>query len=141
MKKLTTAYENQDLHTLLSLEIMWMNRAASNEDESRTQKAEEQLKVYNDLLKDQVKSLQEELDHLFLHPRYFDIENILKGYHEPSFILQALNNEKQKLLEDFERFSSTIIDLKGGSNFKRIKQILKEFSAPLNFFEMIEFFL
>ncbi|MGZ3633892.1 MAG: hypothetical protein ACXWM7_06410, partial [Parachlamydiaceae bacterium] len=128
MKKLTLAYENQDLHTLLSLEITWMNRSASNEGDSRFQIGEEQLKIYNAILKDQVKSLEEEVDHLFTHPRYFDMRHILDEYHQTS-VIEMLEDEKKQLSKDIERYSLAIIDLKGGSNFKRVKQILKEFSS------------
>ncbi len=140
MKKLTVAYDNQDLHTLLTLEITWMNRNASNGSESGVQEVEEQLNVYNALLKDQVKSLQKELNNLFLHPRYFDMQHILNGHHQSS-ILEMLEDEESQLFSDFERYSLSIIELKEGSNFKRIKQILKEFSSMPNVFEMMGLFL
>jgi len=139
MKKLTVAYENQDLHTLLSLEITWMNRIASNGSKSHLQNAGEQLNIYNALLKDQVQSLQEELDYLFRHPRYFDMRHILNGYRRSS-ILEILEDEEQQLFSDFERYSLAIIDLKEGSNFKGIKQILKQFSSVPDVFEMMDFF-
>jgi hypothetical protein len=141
MKKLTLAYENQDLHTLLSLEITWMNRSASNESDSRFQIGEEQLKIYNAILKDQVKSLEVELNYLFTHPRYFDMRHILDGYRQAS-IIETLEDEKEQLSKDIERYSLAIIDLKGGSNFKRVKEILKEFSsAPKDIFSDLMKFL
>jgi hypothetical protein len=138
MKKLTVAYENQDLHTLFSLEITCMNRTASSESDSP--ETQEQLKVYNSILKDQVESLQEQLDNLFMHPRYFDIQHILSRYPPFSF-LEILKNKEQQLSKDVEHYSLTITDLKEGSNFKKVKEILKEFSKELDVFEMFESFL
>lgn len=142
MKKLTVAYDNQDLHTLLSLEITWMNRNAENENDSHVQ-ADEQLKIYNALLKEQTKSLEEELNVLFRHPRYFDIQHLING--NSSSILDILENENCTLSSDFRRYSKAIIDLKDGSNFKGIKEILKAFSNPPNpdmveLIEMMKFF-
>lgn len=139
MKKLTVAYDNQDLHTLLSLEITWMNRTASN-SESYLQDAEDQLIVYNALLKDQVKSLEEELDALFMHPKYRDIKRIL-NHHPQSSIIEILKDEKQQFSSDLKRYTSSIIELKEGTNFKRIKEILKEFGRVPDFFEMLKFYL
>jgi hypothetical protein len=139
MKKLTVAYDNQDLHTLLSLEITWMNRTASN-SESHVQEAEEQLSVYNALLKDQVKSLEEELDALFMHPKFMDIQRIL-AHHPRSTIIDILKDEEQYISGDLKRYSSSIMELKDGTNFKGIKQILKEFEREPDFLEMLQFFL
>ncbi|MGZ3749562.1 MAG: hypothetical protein ACXVCD_19650, partial [Pseudobdellovibrionaceae bacterium] len=44
-------------------------------------------------------------------------------------VIEMLEDEKKQLSKDIERYSLAIIDLKGGSNFKRVKQILKEFSS------------
>lgn len=127
MAKLTTAYDNQDLHTLLTLEINWMNRFSSTQTNRLL--ADEQLKIYNSILKDQTESLKNELDSLHLHARYFDLLQILEESHENS-ILDALSNKEQQLSGDIMRYSSAVKDLKGGSNFTRLKQILKEYSTP-----------
>lgn len=128
MKKLTTAYENHDLHALLSLEITWMNRSVSNKSESYLENVEDQLKIYNAILKDQVESLQFEFNCLHHHPKYYVLQRILNTSH-PSYIFSVLEDEETQLSLDIERYSSAIIDLKEGSNFKRIKEILKEFSG------------
>lgn len=136
MKKVTVAYENQDLHTLLSLEITWMNRTATNQIEL----AEEQLSVYNALLNDQIESLQEELDCLIDHPRYFDIQHLL-GDDDPSFVFEILDEEKEKISIDLERFSSSIVELGDGTNFRGVKEILKIITSEPDIFEMLESFL
>jgi hypothetical protein len=138
MKKLTAAYESQDLHTLLSLEITWMNQATASE--SGYQEADEQLNTYNCILKNQVVTLQEQLNDLVMHPRYFDIQHILRGY-PPSSFLAELKDEEKEISKDLKRYSSAVTDLQDGSNFKEVKQILKEFSSRPHFFEMFDFLM
>lgn len=141
MKKLTTAYENQDLHTLLSLEIKWMNRATSNEDENPVQETEEKLKLYNMILRDQVEALCIELDCLWENPKYFDMRWILKqhlGWHMSS-VVERLKEAEKKFLNDIKLYSSSIRDLKEGSNFKGLKQVLKDFSSEPDISEIMKF--
>lgn len=77
MKKLTNAYENNDLYTLLTLENEWMNVSSSQ----AASQSREQLKIYNAILKDQVRALQDNLGLLISHPKYFQIHK----YFEYSF--------------------------------------------------------
>lgn len=77
MKRLTTAYENNDLYALLALEMEWMN-GSKNADRLIN---DAQLKTYNAVLKDQVKALQESIDMLILHHKYFPIHR----FHEDFF--------------------------------------------------------
>ncbi len=71
MKKLTTAFKNNDIYSLLSIEMEWMNRSpgkiASQNDQD--------LKLYNTILKDQIKELQTTIDMLIMHPRYTPIQS------------------------------------------------------------------
>lgn len=73
MKRLTSAYEDNDLHTLLSLEIEWMNRS---EEEAKNQ-TDEQIKIYNSILKDQVETLQENMQMVILNPKYLPLQSYL----------------------------------------------------------------
>ena len=123
---MTDAYENKDLHALLSLEIAWMNRIASNEEESHFQAVEEQPMIYNSILKDQAASVKEELDRIGFSPRYYDMLHILENSY-PFSVFEALENEKEQLTCDIQRYSSAIVDLTGGSNFKRVKKFSKNF--------------
>lgn len=139
MKKLTIAYENQDLHTLLSLEITWMNRTASNGEESGFENTEEKLKCYNMILKDQVEELRAEIDCLWDHPRYFEMRSTLRENPEchASSFLKTLEEITEKFSDDIKLYSSTISDLKSGSNVKGMKKILKDFSSKPDFLKMV----
>jgi hypothetical protein len=66
MQELTAAYRNNDLHTLLRLELEWIHR----EEGDVERLTEEKLSIYNQVLKEQVFELERELADLPYHPRY-----------------------------------------------------------------------
>jgi hypothetical protein len=66
MQELTAAYRNNDLHTLLRLELEWIHR----EEGDVERLTEEKLSIYNQVLKEQVFELERELAELPYHPRY-----------------------------------------------------------------------
>jgi hypothetical protein len=66
MQELTAAYRNNDLHTMLRLELDWIQR----EEGDLERLTEEKLSAYNQVLKEQVDDLQSKLDQLPDLPRY-----------------------------------------------------------------------
>lgn len=66
MQELTAAYRSNDLHTLLRLELTWIEREEHNLDRL----TEEKLAVYNRVLREQVADLKDEIDNLKFDPRY-----------------------------------------------------------------------
>jgi hypothetical protein len=66
MQELTAAYRNNDLHTLLRLELEWIQR----EEGDVERLTEEKLSVYNQVLAEQVSGLERELAELPYHSRY-----------------------------------------------------------------------
>jgi hypothetical protein len=66
MQELTVAYRQNDLHTLLRLEMQWIENEGGDVDRL----TEEKLEVYNEVLGDQVEGLQQRLMGLMFHPRY-----------------------------------------------------------------------
>lgn len=66
MKQVTTAYENQDLPTLLRLELLWVNNEARNIDKLSRQK----VNIYIDFLKERKKKLMAEGRLISRDPRY-----------------------------------------------------------------------
>jgi hypothetical protein len=69
MQELTTAYRQNDLHTLLRLEMQWIK----NEGDNLDRLTEERLGVYNEVLGAQVEALERRLRDLIFHPRYRSI--------------------------------------------------------------------
>jgi exonuclease VII small subunit len=66
MQELTVAYRNNDMHTLLRLEMEWIQR----EEDNIERLTDEKLAIYNQTLKEQVENLERELYELPYHPRY-----------------------------------------------------------------------
>jgi len=66
MQELTVAYRQNDLHTLLRLEMQWIE----NEGGDIARLTDEKLGVYNEVLRDQVRGLEQRLKGLMFHPRY-----------------------------------------------------------------------
>jgi len=66
MQELTVAYRQNDLHTLLRLEMQWIE----NESGDIGRLTEEKLGVYNEVLKGQAQGLENRLRALMFHPRY-----------------------------------------------------------------------
>lgn len=66
MQELTVAYRQNDLHTLLRLEMQWIENEGGDIDRL----TEEKLGVYNEVLTGQVQGLEQRLRSLMFHPRY-----------------------------------------------------------------------
>jgi hypothetical protein len=66
MQELTVAFRQNDLHTLLRLEMQWIE----NESGDVEHLTEEKLGVYNEFLARQVDGLEKRLRGLAFHPRY-----------------------------------------------------------------------
>src|SRR5262249_15866544 len=66
MQELTEAYRQNDLHTLLRLEMQWIE----NESDNIERLTEEKLGVYNEVLAGQIDGLEKRLRNLVYHPRY-----------------------------------------------------------------------
>jgi len=66
MQELTVAFRQNDLHTLLRLEMQWIEKEGGNIERL----TEEKLGVYNEVLGGQVEGLEQRLRNLIFHPRY-----------------------------------------------------------------------
>ena len=95
MKRLTSAYDNGDLHALLLLEMEWMNRTSG---QGKVQ-SDDQLKIYNSLLKDQIASLEENI--ISLESRIPDNLPPVLGRMTP--LEQVLINLVKNAAEAYER--------------------------------------
>jgi hypothetical protein len=105
MQEVTAAYARRDLHALLKLELQWLDPAG---DVGRI--AQEKLRAYVELLKQQAADLQDEIELLPLHPRYalllvdgpFDMPMVIDGAHE----VGQLDSEIVQLRSAIVRLSS-----------------------------------
>jgi len=79
MQELTEAYRQNDLHTLLRLQMQWIENEGGNIE----QLTEEKLGVYNEVLAGQVEGLEIRLRDLVYHPRYRPIVVFTNGRTRP----------------------------------------------------------
>lgn len=121
MKRLTTAYEENDLYTLLSLEIEWM-RSYENEGAQQRVTNEDEMKIYCAVLKDQVKSLEEGIAFMFHHPKYISITDFLTNRAHPMHLLEQ---ELEEICEEVDSTKSIITMLQGRNAEKELSMLLK----------------
>ncbi|ANH83504.1 hypothetical protein A8C56_23260 [Niabella ginsenosidivorans] len=74
MKQLTIAYENNDLPTLLRLELQWVQK----EENAGNTASNEQLSIYNQILKEQVDGLEDEIAGIYEHPHTLPFKNLFR---------------------------------------------------------------
>lgn len=120
MTKLTTAYDNNDLYTLLSLEMNWMSRS-ENGKTSGLLSSDEQLKIYNSLLKDQVEALEDDVKLLFIHPKYLHIHRYISDQSIPPMI--AMHMALLSLESRSQEYRSTSQELQGKGALKTLREI------------------
>jgi len=121
MQELTTAYENNDLHTLLRLELEWIQKEETNLD----QLTDEKLSIYNEVLKEQVAELEAETYMQLEHPRY---QPLLRFVMFPEQ-LRTLNlkREQQDLNEILKSLQKSISRLEGEDALLEIKELTEYF--------------
>jgi hypothetical protein len=76
MKTLTLAYEQEDLHALLRLELEWIAKETSELDRL----SEERLKIYIAVLREQADDLKAEIEDVGLHPRYMPVTRYVRPW-------------------------------------------------------------
>ena len=118
MKQLTAAYKNNDLHTLLRLELEWLHKEESDLDKL----SDEKLEIYNRALKEQTEELEAEIYITVQHPRYFPLQKYARF-----FGIEGVNlkQEKKNLEAKIKWMAADIEELKGKSSLKKLKEIIR----------------
>jgi hypothetical protein len=110
MKQLTIAYENKDLHTILKLEMEWMNRA----EEENLFRAEDQLKIYNGILKDQIETLKEDIEAIIFEPQYRMIMPFQDEMYDGGLLFfMKMHGELKQTVKETKRLSEDLSSAKG----------------------------
>jgi hypothetical protein len=98
MKKVIIAYDNKDLTTLLKLEMQWIYK------EQNAALSAEKLRVYIEVLREQVNELEIQKYSFYNHPRFqpiFDYRRYTKKQFEEEMLLQSeLVKEETELIND-----------------------------------------
>ena len=123
MKRLTHAYENDDLYAILTLRWNGQKRK-----KNITFFNHSQLNVYNSILKDQINGLEECIRSVFSHPKYFPLEPHIANTMFGVSMRQSLDISHRETLKDIKFFESLAIDLQGDqAEEETIKEILDAF--------------
>jgi hypothetical protein len=123
MKKLTIAYKENDLYSLLLLEKEWMN---SSEDRLNAMD-EDHLKIYLEVFKDQIRELQRNEAALVYHRDYTFICSLADG---PNRLKYWKPDEARKMLEARGRFlEEGLRDMEHSKELRKaiIKGVLEKF--------------
>ncbi|MCC6288467.1 MAG: hypothetical protein IT249_11330 [Chitinophagaceae bacterium] len=123
MKQVTAAYNNKNLPELLELEIQWVNKY----DNQLADTPENTLQLYNELLKDQVESLKDELYFMAQNPAYSNIIHLSKV--PLNWAMQELSKEKKSYKKAHKEF------------VKYNKKLQKEANSKIVILECIDIFL
>ncbi|HEY6999398.1 MAG TPA: hypothetical protein VH851_15785 [Candidatus Binatia bacterium] len=121
MQELTVAYSNNDMHTLLRLEMEWIER----EEGEIERLTEEKLAVYNQTLKEQVQGLEQELRELPCDPRYQPIV-VFEG----PFRATVRNDgpaEALRLDQTNASIEASIRDLRSNNGLETLRAILRSY--------------
>lgn len=121
MKKLTIAYKNKDLYTLLSLKIESMKKAGNR----GVVQNDDQLKIYNSILKEQASSIKRNINHAIYQPKYAPIRHfVLADWNERHLILKMMRLD---LEEELAHYQTAVKDLQGADGKTIIRAILTNF--------------
>ena len=123
MKSLTAAYERNDLHALLKLELEWIHK----EEEHASELTDAKLAIYNTVLKEQVKELKEEINLLKEEPRYQPLTSYLEFY-ETDIAKVNLKGKTLELQNNVKHIRDCIKVLNGPYALREIRAILKVFN-------------
>ncbi|HEY5507507.1 MAG TPA: hypothetical protein VIK29_02470 [Paludibacter sp.] len=96
MKKVTVAYDEKDLATLLKLEMEWVHRTSENIQ----QLTDEKLKLYNNVLSEQVEELHQEIYHIKMNPAYADVFQLLS--YSDKYAHSCLKQQKASLVDKID---------------------------------------
>jgi hypothetical protein len=122
MAKLTAAYRDNDMHTLLKLELEWMER----EDGDVSRLTDEKLKIYNQVLKEQAFDLEGELYGLREQARYQDV--VGQGPHGRMAIIDVAS-ERRALDEMIEAMEEGLEGLRGSDALRVVRKIVRDSSG------------
>lgn len=120
MQRLTVAYENNDLHEMLSLEMEFINKEEDNIDQLSTDK----LAIYNQVLKEQIQALEQQKFMLMQHPRLMPLMKYISLYGKNGF---DLKEGKERLVTIIDSMEDSLKKMKGKSVLTEIRETLRHF--------------
>ncbi|HRR33929.1 MAG TPA: hypothetical protein P5026_07525 [Kiritimatiellia bacterium] len=96
MKELTAAYEAGDLHTILMLELRWLQ----NNDGDISRLSDDKLRAYTVALEKQSDDIQAEISTLVYHPRYIPLGLDTFSIRNPCSVLVGILKEDARAIRE-----------------------------------------
>jgi hypothetical protein len=123
MKQLTVAYGNNDLASMLQLEMTYFSKPGKISETSQ-----ENIRIYNAILKDQIKKAENELDSLAMHSRYEVLRKYFQEKFDTDVMKQRMQAEILGLREYIFNLKSFLGDLDDPSiGLSELKYMIKEY--------------
>jgi hypothetical protein len=120
MKELTAAYKKNDLHTLLKLELAWIQAEEANIEKLTDAK----LSIYNEVLKEQAAELEEEAFLVPQHPRFTPLRRFAMF---PEVLKYAnLEREKKEMEKGVKKLEKTLAGLQGEEPLEAVKTLIEK---------------
>jgi transposase len=119
MKELTVAHKAGDLHTLLRLELEWIQR----EESDAARLTDEKLEIYNAVLKEQIQELERDGCELAMHPRYEVLRSFSGSFSDPEHF--DVTREVTRIERILASLGKSIARLRGDNALLEVKAILQ----------------
>jgi hypothetical protein len=131
MKKVTSAYDQKDLTTLLRLEMEWVHKTSEHLEKM----TDDKLGIYISALKQQVHELSEEQSRIYQHPRNAAISSY--SFLSENHAIRSILKEKSELQGIFENLNHYITTFEWTKSKKQILDFVKkhasdDFESDLN---------
>jgi hypothetical protein len=133
LKKVTVAYEQKDLATLLKLEMEWVHQTA----EHLEQITDDRLKIYISVLKQQVAELEQERINLYYHPRYASISGY--GHMQENYAMNEIRIDKRELKDILDNINHFIKSFEKPDAKKEITSFIKDYCKEEELYEFDNF--
>ena len=124
MKKVTVAYDQKDLTTLLKLEMEWVHKTSEHLEKL----TEDKLKIYISTLKQQVIELQNERVQMAYHPRYEPIEDYVRL--SENYAVNKISKDGKELKSIIDSLNEHILFFKRPDAKKSIVKFCKDYCEP-----------
>jgi hypothetical protein len=135
LKKVTVAYEQKDLTTLLKLEMEWVHQTT----EHLEQITDDRLKIYISALKQQVAELEQERINLHYHPRYASVSGY--GHMQENYAMNEISIDKRELKGIFDNISHFIKSFEKPDAKKGITSFINDYCRGHELYEFDNFWI
>ena len=126
MKKVTLAYDQKDLSTLLKLEMEWVHNETSHLEKI----SDDKLKIYIDALKEQVHQLIYERQSINMNPRFEEISEYVHLTEKKA--IKAIKTQIKAVNEIKEEFNGLINEFEITKDKKDVMSFVKDYLKQMS---------